>query len=129
MSKEGTAKKLHSFFESDTEQYAILQLSPTEDTALELYSSIKELGRMGLEPNINHYDVVYIAPLPKIEVLTNFLEDVFVQFNIACPEDFTGHSLSVSDIVAIKKKGAVSFHFVDSVGFKELSDFIKVKEN
>ncbi|MBR3126381.1 MAG: DUF4316 domain-containing protein, partial [Mogibacterium sp.] len=41
------------------------------------------------------------------------------------PEDFRGHSLSVSDIVAIRQNGIVSCHYVDSIGFKELPDFLK----
>ena len=31
--------------------------------------------------------------------------------------------MSVSDIVAIKQDGVVSYHYCDSVGFKELPDF------
>jgi hypothetical protein len=44
------------------------------------------------------------------------------------PEDFRGHSLSVSDIVALKVDGVVSSHYVDSIGFQELPDFIR-REN
>lgn len=39
------------------------------------------------------------------------------------PGDFTGHSLSVSDIVALKQAGAVSYHYCDSIGFQELPNF------
>ena len=46
-------------------------------------------------------------------------------FNLNRPGDFTGHSLSVSDIVALKQDGVVSYHYCDSVGFKELPDFQK----
>ena len=51
------------------------------------------------------------------------LEAFYVQFNINRPEDFRGHSLSVSDIVALKVGGVVSCHYVDSIGFKELEGF------
>ena len=39
--------------------------------------------------------------------------------------DFTGHSLSVSDIVALRQNGVVSCHYVDSIGFQELPGFLK----
>ena len=39
--------------------------------------------------------------------------------------EITGHSLSVSDIVALKQDSVVSYHYCDSVGFKELPDFQK----
>ena len=53
------------------------------------------------------------------------LESLYTKFNIDHPEDFTGHSLSVSDIVALKTGGVVSCHYVDSVGFAELKDFLR----
>lgn len=56
------------------------------------------------------------------------LEAFYVQFNTARPEDFRGHSLSVSDIVALKVGGVVSCHYVDSIGFKELEGFA-LREN
>ena len=52
-----------------------------------------------------------------------FLESVFEKFNMHRPKDFEGHSLSVSDVVAVKKDGQISAHFVDSIGFKELPQF------
>ena len=53
------------------------------------------------------------------------LEQIYVEFNLHRPADFTGHSLSVSDIVALKQDGVVSYHYCDSIGFKELPDFGK----
>ena len=54
------------------------------------------------------------------------LENLYSQFNAdEKPEGFTGHSLSVSDVIALKNDGAVSYHYCDSVGFRELPDFIK----
>ncbi len=52
-------------------------------------------------------------------------EQLFEKFNIARPGDFGGHSLSVSDIVAIKQGGRVSYYYCDSFGFQELPDFRK----
>lgn len=41
------------------------------------------------------------------------------------PADFRGHSLSVSDIVAIRTNGQISCHYVDSIGFVTLPEFLK----
>ena len=57
--------------------------------------------------------------------LGTMLEEMYTKFNIDHPEDFRGHSLSVSDIVAIRQNGIVSCHYVDSIGFKELPEFLK----
>lgn len=52
------------------------------------------------------------------------LEDIYRRFNIDRPEDFKGHSLSVSDVVVIKpEKGKEKAYYVDSIGFTELKNF------
>jgi len=38
-------------------------------------------------------------------------------FNLSRPQDFEGHSLSVGDVIALKRNGEVSVHYVDSIGF------------
>ena len=116
---------MSTFIESTADGYAILQLRRNEDTAFELFASMKELERMGLEPDIDHYEVVYTAPLPDYQNKNALLEDIYVKFNVARPEDFYGHSLSVSDIVAVKEAGQISCHYVDSIGFKDLPGFIR----
>lgn len=56
-------ERMMAFLDSATDQYAILQLRRIEDTVYERFSSMRELERMGLEPDIDHYEVVYTAPL------------------------------------------------------------------
>ncbi len=51
------------------------------------------------------------------------LEDIYVMFNRNHPEDFRGHSLSVSDVVEItdSSSGLLSgFYFCDSFGFQKV---------
>ena len=54
-------------------------------------------------------------------------EELFQMFNLSRPQDFEGHSLSVSDVIALKRNGEVSVHYVDSIGFKELPGFLDTK--
>ena len=120
----GNNGRLEAFLDSAGENYAILQLRDIEETRMERFSSLKMLERMGMEVNIDHYEVVYIAPLPIHTNRSAFLESVFEKFNLARPEDFKGHSLSVSDIVAIRENGAVSCYYCDSTCFQELPGLI-----
>ena len=117
-------KKLRELRKQYPEQF-ILQLRRSEDTVYERFSSMRELERMGLEPNIDHYEVVYTAPLLPYKDQNTMLEELYAKFNVSRPDDFTGHSLSVSDIVALRQNGVVSCHYVDSIGFKELPGFLK----
>lgn len=118
-------EKLEAFLETSNDSYAILQLRHTDETISERFMSRSALQRMGKEPELDHYEVVYIAPLEPFTNLNAMLEGIYTKFNIQHPEDFRGHSLSVSDIVALKQNGVVSCHYVDSFGFAELPDFMK----
>lgn len=118
-------EKFEAFLETANDSYAILQLRHTDETIPERFMSRSALQRMGKEPEFDHYEVVYIAPLEPFMNLNAMLEGIYTKFNIQHPEDFRGHSLSVSDIVALKQKGVVSCHYVDSFGFAELPGFMK----
>ena len=117
--------KLSAFLDSSNEAYAILQLRRTDDTVLERFESMASLHRQGKEPEFDHYEVVYVSPLPPYKDQTMLLEGLYEKFNLDRPSDFRGHSLSVSDIVALKTGNIVSCHFVDSIGFVELPNFLK----
>lgn len=118
-------EKLEAFLETANDSYAILQIRYTEETIPERFMSRSALQRMGKEPELDHYEVVYIAPLEPFSNQDYMLESLYTKFNIYHPEDFRGHSLSVSDIVALKQNGVVSCHYVDSFGFAELPGFMK----
>ena len=51
------------------------------------------LESKGIDVARENYDLVYIAPLED----GTSLEDIYTKFNIDHPDDFRGHSLSVSD--------------------------------
>ena len=89
-----------------------------------------ELRFMGLEhidspPDKANYAAVYTSDLVPDDNTTRILENYYCIFNDDRPVDFTGHSLSVSDIIALKREGVVSYHYCDSIGFVELPDFGK----
>lgn len=76
-------------------------------------------------PTLSMYDKVYEGKLPP----TATLDNIFEQFNIERPADFTGRSLSVSDIIAIKDDGIISAYYVDRIGFESLPEFAQEIED
>lgn len=72
-----------------------------------------------ITPTLPMYDKVYTGKLPA----GKNLDDLFTEFNINRPADFTGHSLSVSDIIAIKEEFGITAYYVDSFGFENLPEF------
>ena len=123
--KDASQDKLTAFLDSTSDSYAILQLRRIPETFDVSFESLERLRRMGTEPNFDHYEVVYFDKLPPYTDQSVMLEQLYVKFNIDHPADFRGHSLSVSDIVALKTGGVVSCHYVDSFGFQELPGFMK----
>ena len=67
------------------------------------------------------YDLIYTAPLTEKDTL----DGIYERFNIQRPADFTGHSLSVSDVVVLNDGNTVKAYYVDSIGFAELPEFFK----
>lgn len=123
----GSQQRLQAFLDSANDSYAILQLRRMDETTDERFMSYDYLKSKGKEPDVDHYDVVYVAELPaNLHVSQDaMLEGLYTKFNVDHPGDFRGHSLSVSDIVALKTDAVVSFHYVDSIGFQELQGFMK----
>lgn len=123
---ENTNRRLYQLEECPTDAYAILQLKHTEETADRRFMSFGYLQKYGITPAPEFYNTVYMAQMTMQPEKSQqeILEDLYTKFNVDHPEDFKGHSLSVSDIVALKQHGAVSYHYVDSIGFKELPQFM-----
>ena len=93
-------------------------------------TALRELHHRGKTPDPEHYEVTYYADLPAMwqDVPNNeVLEELFQMFNLSRPQDFEGHSLSVSDVITLNQDGKISAHYVDSIGFKELPGFLDKK--
>ena len=116
---------LQAFLDSNNNGFAILQLRLEPETKDERFESYEVLKNMGKEPNIDHYEVVYTSPISPAGMDKNIiLNSIYIEFNMCIPDDFKGHSLSVSDVVALKLNNDVTFNYVDSFGFQKLENFI-----
>lgn len=114
------------FLEQSQNAYAIYQLKGGEDLRDYRFEGMERLNSIGLTVERENYELVYTAPLADFSGdKDHALNKLYEQFNINHPADFRGHSLSVSDIVALKIDGTVSSHYVDSFGFKELPQFLE----
>ena len=117
-------KKLEqAFLESPTDSFAIFQLKRGDEQVALRFLNMASLQKNGLSAEKANYDLIYTGTLPQANDLPSTLEGLYVTFNQDRPEDFCGHSLSVSDIVAVKRGGVVSCHYLDSVGYQELPAF------
>ena len=113
------------FRDNQKDAYAIYQLADTAGTVPLLFMGMDWLEQKGIPVEKSNYTALYTGDMPTSETSMGILEQIYVNFNLHRPADFTGHSLSVSDIVALKQEGVVSYHYCDSIGFRELPDFGK----
>ena len=117
-----------SFLESPADTFAIYQLKNGEEFRDYRFEGLERLEKCGLSVEHDNYEMVYTAPLTDFNgSQSQTLNRLYEQFNINHPTDFRGHSLSVSDMVALKVNGKLSFHYVDSFGFTEQSNFLPQK--
>ena len=106
--------------EPDSDRYEIYQLTADPANAKLLFTSYDGIHAGGMTINRSNYELKYSAPLTP----DTTLDSIYVQFNINRPADFTGHSLSVSDIVVLHRNGQDTAHYVDSIGFADVPEFL-----
>ena len=102
-------------------RFGIYQLKDTEETRDIHFMNMDYLEKEGISVSRENYTLVYTGELKE----GMSLEDIYTQFNIDHPADFTGHSLSVSDVVVLHQDGENTSHYVDSVGYREIPEFTK----
>ncbi len=103
--------------------FAIYQVS-RDDPKNVRFMNLDWLQSHNLAVDRSNYDLIYTAPLNGSGSTMEQLETLYEQFNLQKPVDFHSPSMSVSDIVAIKQDGKVSYHYCDSVGFTEIPGFL-----
>lgn len=103
-------------------KFEIYQLNGCASNHLYRFASVRELDNMKLEVEADRYDFVYVGKIEFDRPFDFLLEEIFRQFNLNRPDDFYGHSLSVSDVVVLEHNGDRTAYFVDSFGFKKLQN-------
>ena len=112
----------HAFLSHEGDCFAIYQVS-RDDPQNVRFMNLDWLQSHSLSVDRSNYDLIYTASLNGAGSTMEQLERLYEQFNLQKPVDFHSPSMSVSDIVAIKQDGHVSYHYCDSFGFRQLPDF------
>ena len=101
--------------------FSIYQLKPGDSTRDYRFEPLDTIRNNGLSVKPENYELVYEAPLTE----KDNLESIYTRFNVDRPADFTGHSLSVSDIVVLHQDGKDTAHYCDRAGFSEVPEFLQ----
>ena len=100
--------------------YQIVEGSPGREYE---FMDLNFIERHGYQVRKEDYELIYFDKM----LYGDTLDSLYEKFNIAHPADYTGHSLSVSDIVVLNENGNVKAYFVDSISFRELPDFLQLE--
>lgn len=119
--------------------FAIYQLKPDPRYHSLRFASLSELRSLSRKKG-NHadaalgvtesrYDLVYTGALsPTLAAHRTpeaILEGLYTRFNLNRPDDFHGHSLSLSDVIALNLNGKMECYYTDSFGFYKLPAFLE----
>ena len=123
LSEQADTEKL--FLENPQDAFLIYQIRRGGELDAYRFMNYDYLQSKGVMPERGGYDAIYTGGLADYGDNKTNLDMIYQRFNVNHPADFKGHSLSVSDIVALKQNGVVSCHYVDSIGFREIPNFLK----
>ena len=110
--------------QAEESSFSIYQLKGGNETLDYRFEPLDSIHRNGLSVKLENYELVYEAPLTE----KDDLESIYTRFNVDRPADFTGHSLSVSDIVVLHQDGKDTAHYCDRVGFPEVPEFLQERQ-
>ena len=116
--------KEQKLLSGNEKQFGIYQITARDTEHDYRFMNLDFVKRHGMEVNRADYELVYTTPLTEKDTL----EAIYERFNIQRPADFTGHSLSVSDVVVLNDGKSIKACYVDSIGFAELPDFFKERK-
>ena len=104
--------------------YMVYQLKGGDETRDLRFESLDRLAQLGYTVDPANYDLIYAAAFTPGETL----ETIYRDLNVDRPDDFRGHSLSVSDVVVLREYGKDTAHYCDSIGFAEVPQFLNPQQ-
>ena len=113
------------YLDGKENRYAIYQLKEGEEYHDLRFMNTEYLAGHDLTVEGENYSLIYGGRLAEGETL----DGIYERFNLRHPEGYTGHSLSVSDMVIVQRDGEARAYYVDSFGFSEIEGFVEQRQH
>ena len=114
----------HIFLKGKQDRYLIFQLKDIAENAGIMFMNYKWMRDHDELIDRDNYSAVYMGGIkaqPEEASDADLLEQLYEVFNRKDrPKDFDGRSMSVSDVVVLKRLGVIKVYYVDSIGFKQI---------
>ncbi len=103
-----------SFEQAAMKHVRVWQLKPDVDICMK-FICYEEMCKQFGPPCEENYKIVYDGIAQ-----TNDLEELYMKFHTKLPDGYTGHSLSMSDILELYDEHGSTFYYVDRIGFQQV---------
>jgi len=104
--------------------FSIYQVKEGDEYRNFRFVSTKELEAFEARIDCANYDLVYTAPLDEhVDIIAEpypTLNSIYNAFNLEHPDDYTGRSISMSDVILFNHKDDTSSFYVNNVGFTKI---------
>lgn len=121
---DGVEERENSYDAERLVTYELFQIKEGGNGQVYQFMGMDFLNKNNLVVDKNDYEAVYRGEIREGETLDTLYE----KFNLYHPDDFTGHSMSVSDVIVIEKEHDKTAYYVDSFGFTKVADFLGEKK-
>ena len=118
--RERRSEKNNSADKEESGSYfRIYQLKDGDEYHYTRFTDYQTNKDAGANLNISDYDLKYEDSWDEVPGISSEmkLDAIYQRFNLNHPNDFTGHSLSVSDVIVIGNDDSQTAYYVDDFGF------------
>lgn len=103
-------------------QFAIYQLKKIPENREIRFRPYEILQKNKIQVRYGNYEQKYLGRM----LLTDTPESIRKRFDKQTPRTFTGHSISVSDVLVLNNTGEVTAYYVEKEGFTVIAGFIRI---
>ena len=121
---DGVEERENSYDAERLATYELFQIKEGTNGQAYQFMGMDFVKKNKLVVDKNDYESVYRGEIREGETLDTLYE----KFNLYHPDDFAGHSMSVSDVIVIEKEHEKTAYYVDSFGFTKVADFLEEKK-
>ena len=121
---DGVEERENSYDAEGLATYELFQIKEGTNGQAYQFMGMDFVKKNKLVVDKNDYESVYRGEIREGETLDTLYE----KFNLYHPDDFAGHSMSVSDVIVIEKEHEKTAYYVDSFGFTKVADFLEEKK-
>lgn len=103
------------------ERLHVMRMKDTEELRPCFLKSRETVERLGVEPTMDKYDLIYSEAVQPGEAMV----DVCKRYHLNVPTGFLGYAPTVSDVLVLQTRKGCHALIIDSLGFEVVERFVR----